>query len=167
MRVALFIGDHRDDTLLVRLGWAATRLVQRGDFRRVTHVEAILEEWPDGCVTIGSATLRKENQGRNGVRVKPGVRLNPANWLMADVPQWSVERAREWFAQHVGELYDVRGAVGTAVPLVGHNPRRKFCNWAVGAPFLRAAHTFGPAQFAAICFTFGRDVTEEFFTERA
>lgn len=34
-----YVGNHAQDSLAVRLGWAATRLVQRGQFARVTHVE--------------------------------------------------------------------------------------------------------------------------------
>lgn len=71
MRVACFIGDHAKDDLLTRIGWVGTRLVQKGSFQRVTHVEAILEEHEDGQVTIGSASLRD-----GGVRVKT-VKLHP------------------------------------------------------------------------------------------
>lgn len=42
MKIAHYIGDHAGDTLLVRTSWALTRLVQRGDWRNVTHCEAIL-----------------------------------------------------------------------------------------------------------------------------
>lgn len=168
MLVALYIGNHSGDTLLVRLGWAATRLVQRGKYRRVTHTEMILERHPDGTVDIGSSTLRRENNGRNGVRIKERVTLKPGNWLIADVPMWDAVWSRVWFEANKGKPYDKRGAVGTAIPFVGHNPDAEFCNGADGASVgLEAAHTFGPAQFAAVCFTFGRDVTEEFFTERA
>lgn len=47
MKTAHYIGDHAGDTLLVRTGWALTRLVQRGDWRNVTHCEAILAERDD------------------------------------------------------------------------------------------------------------------------
>lgn len=161
MLVALYVGDHRADGFRDRLGWWLTRQVQRGEFRRVTHVEAILAERPDGRHLIASSSLRD-----GGVRIKAAT-LDPAHWLIADVPAWDADAAREWFAQHIGEPYDWRGALATVLP--GKNAsRRWFCNEAVGAAVgLRSPAAFGPAQFAAICFTFGRDVTAEFFTERA
>lgn len=161
MLVALYIGNHSGDTLLVQLWWFLTRLVQRGEFARVTHVEAILDTLPDGTVVIASSSLRD-----GGVRIK-AAHLDPAHWLIVDFPAWDADAAREWFAQHVGEPYDWRGALATVLP--GKNAsRRWFCNEAVGAAVgLRSPAAFGPAQFAAICFTFGRDVTAEFFTERA
>lgn len=42
MLVALFVGDHKADTLAVRLGWWLTRRAQKGAFKCVTHCEAIL-----------------------------------------------------------------------------------------------------------------------------
>ena len=57
MMTAHYIGDHRQDDLLVRAGWWLTRLVQFGEFSHVTHSEAILCENLDGSVSIGSARL--------------------------------------------------------------------------------------------------------------
>jgi hypothetical protein len=41
MIVLDYIGNHSKDTIPVRLGWALTRLVQRGEYQRVTHTEAV------------------------------------------------------------------------------------------------------------------------------
>lgn len=162
MRIALYIGDHKGDAPHVRLGWWVTRLVQKGKYKQVTHVEAILDEHEDGTVTIGSASLRD-----GGVRTKERVRLNPRHWLIADVPQWDVESAREWFIEHDGEPYDWRGAFATCMPFSWDILGQWFCNGATGASGgLQDSEKFGPAQFAAICFSFGRDVTEEFFKTR-
>lgn len=162
MRVALYIGDHAQDAWSVRVGAALTRLVQKGEFGRVTHVEAILAEHGDGTVDIASSSLRD-----GGVRIKPRVALTAGHWLVVDVPQWNVERARGWFQAHDGEPYDSRGALATVLP--GHHRGGAwFCNEAVGASAgLREPATFTPAQFAAICTSFGDDVTEAFFCTRA
>lgn len=158
MLVALYIGNHRRDTLAVRAGWALTRLVQKGEFSRVTHCEAVLEQWPDGTVDLGSSSLRD-----GGVRIKSGVRLDPASWWLVDVTQWDDGAAWRWFRAHDGAPYDRRGAVATVLP-GRHQDGEFFCNEAVGAAVgLRAPNTFTPAQFAAICFTLGRNVTGRFF----
>jgi hypothetical protein len=161
MLVSLYIGNHAADALYVRLGWALTRLVQKGDFDRVTHCESILGGDCNSAV-IGSSSLRD-----GGVRTKHDVKMDPANWLIADVPMWDAMRAAQWFADHDGEEYDERGALATVLP--GHHSSiRWFCNEAVGASAgLLTPETFTPSTFAAVCFTFGRDVTAEFFSPKA
>ena len=161
MKVALYIGNHANDSLITRAGWALTRAGQKGDFWRVTHVEAIHDEATDGTVTIASASLRE-----GGVRTKSGVVLTPGNWLIANVPQWDVARSIEWFAKHDGELYDIRGAFASAWPLQWSQPGHWFCNQAVADEFLKSAGSFGPAMFAATVMSFGSDVTKEFFGAR-
>lgn len=74
-----YVGNHAQDTLAVRLGWAATRLVQRGQFARVTHVEGYYGANDQGQAIIASASLRD-----GGVRVKSAA-LDPANWVAIDV----------------------------------------------------------------------------------
>ena len=107
MKVALYIGDHGADTLLVRMGCRLTRLVQKGAYGHVTHCEAIHAEHDDGTVTIASASLRD-----GGVRAKR-VRLDPAHWWIIDVPQWDVERSSDFLAETIGMKYDLRGAIAT------------------------------------------------------
>ncbi len=160
MLVAHYVGAHRGDTLLTRLGWAVVRLVQRGPWRRVTHVEAIHEVHDDGTVTIASSSLRD-----GGVRDKR-VRLTPGHWLIVDVPQWSVRDSLRLLAESRGMPYDWRGAAATVLPL-RQSRRGYFCTEWVGRPFLQASHLFGPAQLAAITLSLGEDVTERFFAARA
>lgn len=159
MKIAHYTGRHAADGLSARLGWAVTRAVQRGDYKRVTHVEAILAEHDDGTVTIASSSLRD-----GGVRAKR-VRLTPGLWLIADVPQWPVDNAWQWLAQTDGRPYDVLGALATVFP-TRHDRRRYFCTEWVGAPFLASPQIFGPAQLAAITLSIGADVTADFFARR-
>lgn len=157
MKIAHYIGDHRKDTLSVQIGWAATRLVQRGLYKRVTHCEAILKEYIDGFVDIASASLRD-----GGVRTKH-VKLTKGDWFIVDVPHWDAGEALLWFSEHNGKPYDLRGALATVLPW-RQKKDRWFCNEAVGASVgLAEPHIFGPAQFAAICMTLGHDVTDKFF----
>lgn len=160
MKIALFIGDHAADDLMVRVGWYLTRLVQKGPYGIVTHVEAIHAEHGDGTVTIAGASVRDE-----GVRATR-VRLNPDHWLIADVPQWEVQKSIALLAQTRGAKYDWRGALATCLP---GSPQagRWFCNEWVGQPFLKAAATFGPHHFAALCLSLGQDMTAEFFRSRS
>lgn len=160
MLIAHYIGNHSADDLATRIGWATTRMVQRGPWRRCTHVEAIHAEHSDGSVTIASASLRD-----GGVRAKQA-RLSSGAWLISDVPLWSVDASIGLLETTRGAAYDLTGALATVLPL-RHSRGRWFCNEWVGAPFVDAAHIFGPAQFAAICMSAGRDMTQDFFGSRA
>lgn len=145
MKCALYIGNHTKDTPSVRLGWFLTRLVQKGSYSNVTHVEAILEEHEDGSVTIGSSSLRE-----GGVRMKR-CHLTEGHWDIVDVPQWDAEKAKLWFISFDGYPYDWRGAFATCMPFAW-DENGYFCNGAVGASVgLECSEIFGPAQFAAIC----------------
>ena len=151
MKISLYIADHKDDMLTVRLGWWLTRMGQKGEFAQVTHVEAILAEHEDGSVTIGSASIRD-----GGVRTKR-CHLTPEHWIIVDVPKWSAAKARKWFADHNGEPYDTRGAFATAFPIQWTQENHWFCNQAVGASVgMNSPEIFGPSQFAAICHTFNK-----------
>lgn len=146
MKLALYTSTHKLDGPMARLGWALIRLVQEGKYADVTHVEAILEEHENGEVTIASASVRD-----GGVRMKRTT-LNPGHWIIVDVPQWDAEKARQWFIEHDGELYDIRGAFASAMPIQWSQKGRWFCNQAVGAAVgLECPEIFGPAQFAVIC----------------
>lgn len=162
MKIACFIGNHATDTLSIRLGWAITRLVQRGRFKRVTHMEAIHAEYSDGTVDIASASLRE-----GGVRLKECVALNPANWLIVDVPSWSLQASKDLFFQTSGDGYDWRGAIGSALPIFKPSDTRWFCNEWVAHPFVHESWQYGPASTAALAITAGgTDVTEQFFNDR-
>jgi len=142
-----YVGNHAQDTLAVRLGWAATRLVQRGQFARVTHVEGYYPTYAEGHACIASASLRD-----GGVRVKYA-ELTPENWVAIDVPCWDAKSSLDFILAHVGEKYDLRGAVAT-VFLSGQDADRWFCNEIVGASVgLVSPDTFGPAQFMAVALS--------------
>lgn len=154
--MAHFTGNHDQDALAVRLGWSLTRLVQKGPYGIVTHCEAILGGNCDSAV-IASSSVRD-----GGVRVKHGVRMDPAAWLIVDAPQWDAMRSAHWFAEHDGEPYDWRGAWATVMP--GHPSTGWFCNESVAASAgVVTPECFTPSQFCALCLTFGRDVTHTFF----
>lgn len=91
--------------------------------------------------------------------------LNPAHWLIVDVPQWDVKLSIAYLAETEDHKYDIRGAIAT-VFLGSQDYSRDFCNEWVGEPYLKASSTFSPSQFAAICLSIGQDVTEEFFANR-
>ena len=162
MKIACYIGNHAKDGLSIRLGWAITRLVQRGRWAQVTHMEAIHAEHADGSVDIASASLRE-----GGVRVKRQVHLAPGNWQIIDVPAWPLERSQELLQLTLGHPYDVRGAIASALPLFKPSPTRWFCNEWVAAPFIEESWQFGPASTVALAITAGGfDVTEPFNQKR-
>ena len=91
--------------------------------------------------------------------------LNPAHWLITDVPQWDVARSVLLLKHTEGWPYDLRGALATMLP--GRpSDSAYFCSRWVGSPFLQAAGTFGPHHLAAICLSIGQDITAEFFANR-
>lgn len=153
MLIAHYIGRHAGDTLSVRAGWGVVRAVQRGPWRRVTHVEAIHSVHDDGTVTIASSSLRE-----GGVRSKRTV-LMRGNWIVVDVPQWGVADSIALLDKTRGEPYDVFGAVATVLPFRQRSDQW-FCTEWVAAPYLKASGLFGPAQLAAITLSLGTDVTD-------
>jgi hypothetical protein len=153
MKVALYVGDHKGDSLFVRLGWFLTRLTQRGAYRNVTHSEAILDDHPDGTTTIGSSSLRE-----GGVRMKRCT-LNRDNWMVVNVPTWSAEKAKQWFIEHEGVKYDSRGALATVLPALGGDPAKMFCHEAVGESVeFRGAALLTCSEFAEVVVHFGEIV---------
>lgn len=100
------------------------------------------------------------------MRTKCNVRLTPGNWLISYVPHFDVEQSRQYFAENEHLPYALLGAIATVLP-GSEQAGRKFCNQAVGESVgLIEARTFTPSQFAAICLTFGEDVTRQFFESR-
>lgn len=161
MIISHYIGDHKKDTLYVRLGWAATRLVQFGQFQNITHCEAILKEFDDGSVIIGSSSVRD-----GGVRQKK-VYLNPENWILINVPSWDVNKSQDWFNVHNGNPYSWGGAIRAGLPFL-RGGDGFFCNQSVGAPFLVDSSMFTPAAFACITLSMPGSsyITKEFFDSR-
>ena len=158
MKIALYIGDHKKDTLTGRIGWALIRYTQTGKYKHITHAEAIHDEYADGTVLIASASLRD-----GGVRRKR-VKLDAKNWLIVSVRRWDVEKSKLFYENTKNFAYDWRGALATKLPALGQKQSAYFCNEHVGAPFLQDSETFAPQQFAAICMSLGEDITTEFFS---
>jgi hypothetical protein len=169
--IAFYTGNHAGDGLAARMGVALIRWAQKGAmFADATHCEQITAINPDGSVDIGSATLRREHPttGHNGVRVKRGVRLNPAHWRV----YWCERQgdlfdpalSRDLLARQDGKRYDLLGAVASAVLRVQHSAARWFCTEIVMAcaGFLDTWQ-FTPARGEAVIAAYGHDVTSEFF----
>jgi hypothetical protein len=146
MIILAYVGNHANDSLFARLGWAITRLVQRGRFKRVTHVEGYYGEY-DGRALIASASLRD-----GGVRLKYA-RLDRENWIAVEVPDWDAGPSLKFILDHTGEKYDLRGALATVL-LFGQSQTRWFCNEILGASVgLESPEIFGPAQFMALALS--------------
>lgn len=159
MLICHYTGDHTGDDWGARAGVMLTRLGQKGPYSHVTHTEAIHVENTDGSVVIASASLRD-----GGVRGKRAT-LNPTHWIITDVDRWDVEQSVLLLEHTRGWPYDLFGAVATVLP---GRPSDKayFCNRWVGTPYLKAAGSFGPHHFCAICLSIGQDVTTDFFNSR-
>lgn len=172
--IAFYTGDHAGDGLAARLGVAIIRWAQKGAaFADASHCEQILAIHGDGTVDIGSATLRREHPvtGKNGVRVKRHVALNPAHWRVYWCPQsgamFDPDTAHGVLARQDGKRYDLWGAVASAVLRVRQQANRWFCSEIVLACVgLQDAWQFTPARAEAVVASYGQDITTEFFKAR-
>lgn len=157
MLTAHYVGPAKPG-VLAYLGWWLIRLGQKAPYSACTHTEAIHEVHSDGSVTMASSSLMDK-----GVRRKT-CKLNPAHWVIVDVPGWDVRDSVRYFEDAIarGIKYDKRGALATMLP--GKESASKvFCTESVLKPFHKAAHYFAPAQGLAICLSQGIDATEAFF----
>jgi len=167
MIVLGYIGKHKGSGLRAWLGWALIRAGQVGrTWRRVTHTEILLGGTWDRADIASSSLLD------GGVRIRQGVRLTPGHWVAMDVPDSimrNTELARSWFLRHLGEPYDTRGAPGSVLFGLGHEPGAWFCNEACGAAMRQTdPHKSPPAGFMGWCADLGGvDVTDEFFERPA
>ena len=160
MLIAHYVGSAKPG-FLPWLGWHATVLVQKSPYGQCTHTEAIHALHDDGTVTIASSSIHDK-----GVRRKQTA-LTAGNWVITDVPQWDVRRSIDWFDAAIakGMRYDMTGALATYLP--GHEDDDKvFCTESVLAPFIKAAHYYGPAIGLSICLSLGTDVTDDFFQSK-
>lgn len=111
-----------------------------------SHVEAVFEPNADGTFVCASSAFLD-----GGVRFK-NIALPADKWDVIDVPGLDPERLRQWFKDHAGEPYDVRGLLDFVLPFpVGNCKRGWFCDEACAAAMglHRSAH-FDPNDFAAI-----------------
>jgi hypothetical protein len=115
-----------------------------------SHCEAIFGADLSKPVLCGSSSFID-----GGVRIKE-ILLNPDHWDVLDVPCFDAEQSRQWFMDHDGELYDVRGLASVILPIVGDNPDRRFCSEAILASvgFLNA-NKFDPGRMYDLCLFLG------------
>jgi hypothetical protein len=160
MTIIGYIGNHSNDALSARLGWALVRLAQVGDkYRRVTHCEVLFSGSPSEA-TIGGASVRD-----GGVRIKQ-TSLSHGSWVVLDVPAWDRSKAWEFIASQGGMKYDWRGALATVLWLLPNSKAAWFCSeimaFSVG---LIDAHRYKPSTLFALAESLPgtRNITEEFF----
>jgi hypothetical protein len=171
MLTAFYIGNHKDDGWLARVGYVLIRAgqwLQR--FGRATHCEAILQG-PWWAAEIAGASRRDGAQ----VRVKT-VALTPGNWLILDVPAWDLAEFRARLQPLLGAPYSDLGAAASASVAVG------FLVWLLGKDIaglgqwcsrtlLQCAGVEGAedasvaeAMTIALALPGTRDVTDEYFS---
>lgn len=109
MLTAWYIGDHRDDDLLARLGYWLIRFGQTAEkFGYATHCEAITDGPWWNCTIWGASR-------RDGKKVRcKFVELNPKHWRILDVPVWDEEDFAGRAAVMRGLPYSDFGAAASA-----------------------------------------------------
>ena len=97
------------------------RLWMRGPY---AHVEAILEEFPDGTYTIASSVP--------GIGVRTTRQTLPASdWDIVEGPG-DIEQSKAWFAEKDGAAYDYVGLFGFVLRPVTIEERNKYwCSEAI------------------------------------
>jgi hypothetical protein len=159
-----YIGPAKGNPF-ARAGYHATKFGQRAfgpKLARITHTELLLAE-PWYSASIASSSIVD-----GGVRIRHGVRLNPAHWIALERPLHADYEAslQDWFVRHNGHDYDLFGAIGSVVPaLIRHGNRKWFCTEAVAAALRYSMpHTLCPAAFYLSEIGRGAiDVSESFF----
>jgi hypothetical protein len=169
MIVLGYIGNHKKDDILVRLGWFITRLMQTGKFKRVTHTECVHAGSNYKLCTIASSSARD-----HGVRSKENIALTKGNWIALDVPSWAIEPSKAWFKAFDGCPYDWLGAAGTKLHFLRnlhYSVERFFCNEttpkALPVSYMANPQELTPSEFFEVLERdFGAvDVTDLFFKD--
>lgn len=113
MLAAFYIGDHKDDGLLARVGYFVIRIGQILEkFGRATHCEAIQDGPWWNCSIIGASR-------RDGKQVRQKtVRLTPGNWRILSVPAWDLADFNTRAMPLLGTPYSDLGAAASASLLV-------------------------------------------------
>lgn len=164
----IYIGNHKKDTLPVRVGWAITRLVQTGEFKRATHVECIHEGLDYRSCTIASSSARD-----GGVRTKvihENAPLTKGHWMAFYVAEHELWKSKRWFAEYNNEPYSWIGAVATKLTFLQWLTLLLpgfFCNWACLAAFIPSSYKDTPSQSCERLVRDHRaiDITEQFFRD--
>ena len=105
------------ETIVDRLICFATR-------GKYSHVEAMLEQNPDGSWQCASSTPRD-----GGVRIK-NIFLKPEHWEIIDV-DCDTQGVRYWFESHKGCKYDFLGILGFVIRQENGESNKYFCSEAI------------------------------------
>lgn len=91
-----------------------------------SHVEAVLEMYPNGWALCVSASMMD-----GGVRAKL-INIGTADWVVVTAKTGATEdRAWQWFWLHSGYKYDYTGAMSYRVPFLREQRKKKYCSEAV------------------------------------
>ncbi len=163
MIVLGYIGDHKKDTLSVRLGWWLTRAAQSGEYKQITHTESVLEGDNYKQCIIASSSAR--NGGVRQKQITPEFHLTKGHWVAINVPTWNVSLARQWFAENETLGYDWWGAAASVLFFLRGALDKFFCNESCAAPFIPTPEQYTPSKFWAIAMAMpgAKDVTDQFF----
>lgn len=110
MRFAFYKGNSRLFNKLVR--WKTEGIY--------SHCEA----------QFGENSFASSSFMDKGVRFK-NIILNPEHWDVIEVPGIDEQKVHNWFMEHLGQPYDVRGLINFIIP-VG-NSKGWFCGEALAA----------------------------------
>ena len=93
-----------------------------------SHCELVVQQLNAGALCWSSSFMD------GGVRLKV-IKLNPAHWdvVTLEVSDAAAAAATQWFKDHEGQGYDVRGIAGMVWRRVADSKTRWYCNEAVGA----------------------------------
>jgi hypothetical protein len=117
---------------------------------KYSHCEAIFGGDLSRPIECGSSSFID-----GGVRIKD-ILLNSNHWDVLDVPRFDAEQSRQWFIDHTGEPYDVRGLAAVILPVVGDNPGQRFCSEAIlDSVDFHNAHKVDPGRFYDLCVFVG------------
>jgi hypothetical protein len=117
---------------------------------KYSHCEAIFGTDFTKPVLCGSSSFID-----GGVRIKE-ILLNPAHWDVLDVPCFDMGPSKQWFIDHAGEPYDVRGLASTVLPLIKDNPDQRFCSEAIlDSLGFYNSHKVDPGRFYDLCLYLG------------
>jgi hypothetical protein len=112
MLTAWYIGDHKDDGFMARLGYAIIRFGQTAEkYGYMTHCEVIQAGPWWNCSIIGASR-------RDGAEVRQKlVELNPGHWRILDVPAWDLQDFNKRAIPLLGTPYSNLGAAASACGL--------------------------------------------------
>lgn len=173
MLTAWYIGDHKDDDWLSRLGYWIIRFGQTAEkFGYSTHCEGI-ESGPWWNCTIWGASRR------DGAKVRQKTtELTPGNWRILDVPLWDIEQFKERAVTLRGVPYSDFGAAASASMLVrvvaalcriDLASLNQWCSrFLLQANDVDGAEDFSVSEAMALAWSLPgtRDVTAEFFSTK-